>query len=417
MLPASKDRLFYGWVIVIALFVICSVLYSVQFSFGIFFKSIESEFNLSRAATSSIVSVLMILVGISAFVAGWAGDRFGPRIVLFLMGLFTGLSLILTGQTGSLWQIYFTYSLLLAMGTGAVYVVSVSTVARWFDRKRGLAMGITGSGIGFGPLIIAPLATYLVTTLDWRMAYFILGIAAWVLILPLSRFLKAEPSQVGALPDGARKPVLDIGNDRTRNGYLSLAQAVRVRSFWLCQLIWIFYATNVFLIMTHLVPHVTDIGFSAMEAAVVLGVIGIASSFGRVIMGVISDRLGGKLTIVLCSLFQGGATLSLVWVNDLPGLYLFAAAWGIAFSGLSPAMGSLVSNTFGLGRIGSIMGVLEIGLGGGAAIGSVVGGLIFDVTGGYFAAFLFGTASTLIVILAVSFIRQETAHSDASVNG
>ena len=417
MHPSDKNRLFYGWVIVIAFFVICFVLYGVQFSFGVFFKSIESEFQLSRAATSSIVSVNMVLVGISAFIAGWALDRFGPRIVLFIMGLFTGLSLILTGQTGSLWQLYFTYSLLLAMGTGAVFVVSVSTVARWFDRRRGLAMGITGSGIGFGPLIIAPLATYLVAALDWRLAYVILGIGAWVLVLPFSFFLKGDPSQVGALPDGARKPALDTGQNHARAGYLSLLQAVRVRSFWLCQGIWVFHAANVFLIMTHLVPHVTDIGFSAMEAAIVLSVIGVASAFGRVFMGVVADRVGGKLTIILCGLFQSSATISLIWVQDLPALYLFAFAWGIAFGGMAPAMGTLASSTFGLGRIGSLLGVLEVGLGIGAAIGAVVGGFIFDLTVGYSLAFLLGSAATLIVMLAVSFVHKETAPYSRSLNG
>ncbi|MEE8420127.1 MAG: MFS transporter [Dehalococcoidales bacterium] len=417
MHPPEKNRLFYGWVIVIAFFVICFVLYGVQFSFGVFFKSIENEFLISRAVTSSILSVYMILVGISAFIAGWAVDRFGPRTVLFLMGLFTGLSLILTGQTDSLWQLYFTYSLLLAMGTGAVFVVSVSTVARWFDRRRGLAMGITGSGVGFGPLIIAPVATYLVATVDWRLAYVIIGVGAWVLTLPFSFLLKGDPSQVGALPDGAREPVLNSGQNNLRAGYLSLLQAARVRSFWFCQVIWVFHAVNVFLIMTHLVPHVTDIGFSAMEAAIVLGVIGVGSTFGRIIMGVVSDRMGGKMTVILCGIFQSSATVSLIWVQDLPAFYLFAVAWGIAFGGMAPAMGTLASSTFGLGRIGSILGVLEMGLGIGAAVGSVVGGFIFDLTGGYTLAFLLGTTATLIVMVTVSFVRKETVPISRPLNG
>ena len=417
MPPPDKNRLFYGWVIVIAFFVICFVLYGVQFSFGVFFKSIESEFLITRAATSSILSVYMVLVGISAFISGWAVDRFGPRKVLFLMGLFTGLSLILTGQTGSLWQLYFTYSLLLAMGTGAVFVVSVSTVARWFDRRRGLAMGITGSGVGFGPLIIAPLATYLVATVDWRLAYVIIGVGAWVLTLPFSFFLKSDPSQVDALPDGAREPVLNSGQNNLRAGYLSLLQAARVRSFWLCQIIWVFHAVNVFLIMTHLVPHVTDIGFSAMEAAIVLGVIGVASTFGRIIMGVVSDRMGGKVTVILCGIFQSSATVSLIWVQDLTAFYLFAIAWGIAFGGMAPAMGTLASSTFGLGRIGSILGVLEMGHGIGAAIGSVVGGFIFDLTGGYHLAFLLGATATLVVMLTVSFVRKEVISHSRPLNG
>lgn len=172
-----KNGLFYGWVIVIVFFVIQAILMGIASSFTVFFKPIEAEFDLTRTTTSAISSVSMILAPISAFIGGWALDKYGPRIILLLMGLFTGLSLVLTSQTGAAWQLFITYSLLLAVGMGAIYVVAMSTVSRWFDKKRGRAVGIAGSGGGLGTVAMAPFSTYLISRFDWQKAYLIIGIS------------------------------------------------------------------------------------------------------------------------------------------------------------------------------------------------------------------------------------------------
>ena len=132
---ASKDKLFYGWVVVITFFIVGTVLFGIQFTFGVFFKSIESEFVLTRAFTSSINSVSMLLAGFIAFGGGLAIDKYGPRIVILFMGILTGLSLLLTSQTSSPWQLFITYSLLLSLGIGPTFVVITSTVSRWFDKR------------------------------------------------------------------------------------------------------------------------------------------------------------------------------------------------------------------------------------------------------------------------------------------
>lgn len=410
MLINPKDKLFYGWVVVAAFLVIGIALYGVHFSFGVFFKSIESEFNLSRAATSAILSANMILAGVCSFFAGWALDRYGPRIVVLLMGLFTGLSLLLTSQTNSLWQLFMTYSLLLAMGTGPLYVVPMSAVSRWFDKKRGLALGIASSGIGLGTLVMAPFATFLISNFDWRMAYFIIGLIAWLVVIPLSRVLRRDPYEIGALPDGGKAQSRDLKRDKggSRSASLSLPQAFRTRSFWFIVVTWFLYASNIFLVMTHLVPHATDIGFSALEAATILSLIGGAATVGRVLMGVVADRIGRKVTAITCALLQAGAMVWLIWSGDLWMLYLFALVYGFAFGGMSPAMAALIGDTFGLGKLGAILGLLEVSFGIGAAIGPAIGGFIFDVSNSYFVAFSLGAAVMLVVTSLIALIRRET---------
>jgi len=410
LLPSRlEDKIFYGWVVVAAFFIIGTTLMGVHFSFGVFFKSIAGEFHLTRTATSAIASTSMILGGVFAFLGGWASDRYGPRIVVLLMGLFTGLSLLLTSQTNSLWQLFITYSLLLAMGTNATYTITMSTCSRWFDKKRGTALGIAGSASGLGMIVMAPFATYLISTFDWRVAYIVMGLIAWLIVMPLSRLLRKDPHEIGALPDRANPPKgTSMKTDNNQLADLSLPQTVRTRSFWLIIFIWLLLASNLLLVLTHLVPHATDIGFSPAEAATFLSLIGGTTIVGRIVIGAVSDKVGRKLTTIICILLKAGAMVWLVWAEDLWMFYLFALVFGFAYGGMLPGISALIGDTFGLRNIGAIFGLLDIGWGVGAAIGPLIGGRIFDVTNDYSIAFLIGAAVMLVATLLITLIRRET---------
>ena len=403
----KKTPFFYGWVVVIVFLISGIAIYGVRFSYGVFFKSLEGEFGLTRAATSSIFSINLMLSGIFAFIMGWALDRYGPKLTLSLMGLFTGLGLITTGFTNSLWQLYITYSLLLAMGIGAVFVVPMSTISRWFDKKRGLTAGIASLGIGLGPLIMAPFATYILVNYSWRIAFIVIGLITLFVVIPISRLLKKSPAEIGALSNGAKVSSNEIQNNHVKQTSLTLLEAIRTRSFYIILLIYLFFSSNIFFITTHLVPHVTDIGFSAMEAATVLSMVGVAAIVGRVLMGIVSDRIGRRFAVIICALVQSVAVLWIIWAHDFWMLQLFAILFGFAYSGMSPSMAALISDTFGVGRIGTILGVLEIGFGLGSAVGPAIGGYIFDVSGSYSMAFLLWTTAMLAAALVAFLIRRE----------
>ncbi len=412
-LVRSKDKLFYGWVVVAVFFIVGITLYGIYYSFGFFFKSIESEFNLTRAATSAIASANLMLAGICAFAAGWALDRYGPKMVVLLMGIFAGLSLVLTSQTNSVWQLFITYSLLSAMGTGAIYVVPTSTVSRWFHKKRGVALGIAGSGSGLGMVIMAPFATYLISSYDWRIAYIVVGLIAWSIVIPASWLLKRDPHEIGAVPDGVKSPPADKESEEKgiKSIDFSLLQVFKTRNFWLILFIWLLFASCLLLVMTHLVPHATDIGFSFSEAAGILSLLGGSAIAGRPLMGIMSDKIGRRITPIIGTLMLGGAMLWLIWAEELWMLYLFALVYGFAYSGLSSSMGALIADVFRLDNIGAIFGVLEIGWGIGSALGPAMGGLIFDSRQSYSVAFLIGAFFMLITSLLIALIRRETGRN------
>jgi MFS family permease len=409
-----KDRLFYGWVVVIACLIIATVIYGINYSFGVFLKPLGSEFSLTRGAISGVFSVYMLFGCVFGILGGWALDRYGPRVVALFMGLFTGLSLLLTSQTNAPWQLFITYGLLLPLGTGSTYMVIMATTSRWFDKKRGLALGIASSGAGLGTLLMAPFATYLITTVGWRTAYIVVGLIAWLVMIPLSRLLKKDPAEVGVLPDGIKSTSSETGieeerrKDNTELAGLSLLQASKTGSFWLLGAIWLLYSFCYLLVLTHIVPHATDIGIPAMEAAVILSLMGGSNIAGRLLMGRVSDSMGRKATAIICALLVVGAMVWLIRSQDLWMFYLFGIVCGFSFGGLDPAVTALIGDIFGLRSIGIIMGILNVAFGIGAAIGPAVGGFVFDASKNYSMAFLAGALAMLIVALLIVLIRRET---------
>lgn len=400
--------------VVLAFLIIGTAQWGLRLSFGVFFKSIEGEFDLTRAATSSVLSAYMVLGTLFVVLGGWFLDKYGPKIVVLLMGITTGLGLLLSSQINSLWQLYITYSLLLAMGTSTTYLVTISTISRWFDKKRGIALGIATSGAGLGPLIIAPLATYLISNFDWRMAYLVIGIIVWLLVIPLSRLLKKDPREIGAFPDGAvsrpatgHSQYVDSKKEGTRLTDISLSQAFRTRSLWLLVFIYFLFSSAHLFYLTHIVPHMTDIGFSAIEAATVISLVGVGGIAGRVLMGVFSDRIGKILSVILCTLIMSGAIAWVLWSHELWEFYLIAAVYGFAYGGRGPIIGSLVGDIFGLTKMGSILGVVEVGFNLGAATGPAIGGLIYDINQSYSLAFSSAAILMLVTAILTTLVRRE----------
>ena len=407
------DRLFYGWVVVTASLIIITIVLGLRFSFGVFFKSLASEFGLTRTETSGIFSAYMLLCTIFNVIGGWFIDKFGPRIIVSLMGLFTGLSFLLTSQANSLWQLLVFYSFFSALGTGGVYVVTMSIITRWFEKKRGLAIGISTSGVGLGMVIMAPMATSFIVNFGWRMSCILMGLISWLSIISMAMLLRKEPREMGLLPDGAesnegKSVVLDISEGCAQTNSFSLLQALKTRSFWCLGFSWLLYSLCFHMVLTHIVPHSTDIGISDMKAAAILSLIGATSIPGRLLVGRVSDNIGRKVTAIICALLATGAILWLIGSQKLWMFYIFAIVFGFSYGGIDTSTIALVGDIFGLRSIGIIFGIISIGFLLGAAIGPVLGGLVYDMSNHYSIAFLIDAVSMLITILLMALTKRET---------
>lgn len=404
----TKNRLFYGWWVVIIVLAASIILLGVRHSFGVFFKSIGSEFDLPRTTTSAIFSFYMVFSAAFTILGGWSLDRFGPRITLSLMGLTTMISLVVSSWASSVWQLYLSYSFLLSIGTSATFNVSSALVSRWFKKKRGLALGLTSSGSGLGTLLMAPFATYLLLNFNWRIANIVIGVIAAIVIIPTALFLRRHPGEMGLLPDGVTPNLGRIeehDENRQRSGY-SPGQAARMRQFWLLFLIWLFQSFSAYFLLTHIVPHATDVGISAVDAAGILSLLGGFQIAGGLAAGSASDVIGRKGVSIISSAVGAGALFALMWLKSLPAFYVTGVLFGIAWTGLSTMVVAQIGDVFGLRNIGAILGWMGIAWFAGAALGPAFGGFIYDTNQSYFLAFLASGVSMLITALFASALKK-----------
>ena len=408
----KTDRFYYGWVVVLALVIIGIISQGIRFSFGVFFESLESDFGLTRALTSEIFSVYMVFGSVFGIVGGWALDRYGPKVVVAVMGFFIGLSLLLTSQAGASWHLFITYSLLLAIGTGATYPLVMSTASRWFVKGRGLALGITSSGLSAGIMVMPPIAAWLITRYGWRASYFVMALMAVFVIIPCAFLLRKAPSKLIALPPDEKLEVKNAGSSKGQSHNepreLSLLQLAKTRNLWLILLISFLWASSAFTVLTHIIRHAIDLGITSMQAATILSLIGGMAVLGRLVVGRLSDSIGRKQGFMISTLVAVGAMLWLTQVSNLWMLYLFAVLFGFAYGGSGPVMAALIADAFGLRRLGVLMGINSASWGVGAALGPAMAGYIFDISGSYLFAFLAGMVALLIVLPLIVLLRTPT---------
>jgi len=232
----------------------------------------------------------------------------------------------------------------------------------------------------------------------------------------LSRLLRRNPGEIGVEPGGVKsgsetsrtKP--EKGR-RTQLIGFSFKEASRTRSFWLFAPISLLTAFCNFLVTIHIVPHVTDIGIPAIEAATVMGVIGASNTAGRMLVGRVSDIIDRRKTAVFCAILVAAAMLWLIWSKELLMFYAFGVVFGFSIGGLDTTMTALVGDTFGMRNIGIIMGALQVNWGIGMIIGPAVGGLVFDVANSYFIAFLMGVLAMLVIAMLIALTRREAYQS------
>ena len=386
-----NSRIYYGWIIVGASVLIGCFLFGIQSSYTVFFKSLEAAFSLNRFTTSSIFSTYMLLSSIFALLGGWTLDKYGPRIVVLIMGIAGGVSLLLTAQVSAAWQLFITYSVLFALSTGAMLPVIMTLVSRWFNRKRGLALGIASSGVNLGRSLIAPVAAYLIELQGWRMAYVTLGISAALVVIASSFLMKRDPSEIGSLPDGIKSCAAKIDtvhNTSEHNQNISLRNALKMNVYWLVALAAFGLAFCMMLVMTHVVPHATDSGISSIAAATVLTFMGVFSIVSRLLADKFSNVAGRKTAIASFALLFAISLLVLIWLKSLWMFYLFAVLFGLAWGGYDVLVLAIAADFFGGRNLGVIMGSISVGFSIGAAAGPALGGLLFDTTGSYTSAFL-----------------------------
>jgi MFS family permease len=399
--PGARPRFFYGYIVVGAALLILAIMWGAYNSFGIFFEPVLTNFGWTRAMISGALSLSWIVQGVLGIIMGRLTDRFGPRVALTICGFLVGLGYLLMSQIGTVWQLYLFYGVIIGSGMGGSWVPIVSTVARWFVKRRNLMTGIVLIGISIGTLIAPPVASRLISAYDWRMSYIIVGGIVLVVVVLAAQLLRRDPTQANQRPygesEGEKQEVLETHP-------FSLREAVHTQQFWLTSGMFFCLGFCVYTIMAHIVLHAIGLGISSIRAADILAIIGGLSIASRIVLGSAADRFGNRWVFIIGFILIAAALFWLVPAQEAWGLYLFAAVFGFAFGGCVTSESPLVAGLFGLSSHGLILGVINLlGFTFGAAVGPLIAGYIFDVTNSYQLAFIIcaatGVAGLILTVL------------------
>ena len=402
MSAVRKPKFFYGYTVVIAGFLILVLMYGTLYSFGVFFAPLLTEFGWTRAITSGAYSLCFLLSGVVAIAAGRLNDKFGPRAVMSCSGLLLGIGYFLMAKIATIWELYLCYGVIVGVGMGGGIAPSLSTVARWFVKRRGLMTGMTIAGTGTGTLVTPLIANWLISTYHWRTSFTIIGIAVFILIVGLAQLLIRDPGRKGLSPYGAGTPADRSNLDAAG---LSLQEAVRTAQLWILFVIYVFAGFFVQVIIVHIVIHATGLGISPVSAASVLSVAGVGSLVGRIMGGGVSDRFGNKPAIIAALILAGAGFIWLLVARELWMLYIFAVIFGLAYGEILCMMSLLPAQLFGLRSQGVILGIIIFASTIGGGIGPVVAGRIFDITGSYQVALMICVAVACVGLILAIFIR------------
>jgi len=351
-----------SWVVVLSGFVAMFTVFGVAYSFGEFFGPMADEFGTDRSETALFFAITTFAYFAIGIVTGRIADRIGPRRVMIFGGVAMVAGLLVTAEVDSIQLGYLTYGLGVGVGVACCYVPMVAAVGGWFEQRRTVAIGLAVAGIGTGTLVIVPVIEWVIDEHGWRDAYRVLAAGVGVLIT-LAALGAHRP------PGSAETPV-------------PVRQAVRGHTEF-----WLLYGSAVFFTIALFTPFVfmadyIDTTDASGSAAVLVGLIGMASIVGRLGFGALGARFG------LLSLYRVsfvGLTLSfLLWIvagTSYATLIVFVLVLGVSYGGFISLAPAMMADLFGTVGLGGLLGALYTAAGIGGLVGPPLMGAIIDASG------------------------------------
>jgi MFS family permease len=358
-MTSKRPRLFYGWLIV---FVSAFGLFLgpplMVFSFSVFFKSLVQDFHASRATVSFAFSLFNTVGALLIPCTGMLIDRFGARRVILVFTLLYGLGLCSALWVGNtVWQLYFLFTVLgITMASGPSPVPYGVVISHWFNRYRGLALGLSMMGIGIGSVVVPILAQRLITAFGWRVMFAIIGGAVILIPLPvIAALLRNDPGERGLLPDGDEREQISTVDSHVKEG-LSWHEIWHSPVFWVLICIFSLAGASVHGAALHMSAIFTDRGVSAERAAIATALVGVAVMLGRVTSGYLLDRLFAPRVAMI---FYGATALGIaILCAGTSGPIALAASFlvGLGMGAEVESMAYMMTRYFGLHAFGTAYG-------------------------------------------------------------
>lgn len=406
-----KPGIFYGYWILVAAF-LCTFIQSGCgfFAFSLFVKPLQTDLGWNRGGIMAAFTILYLVAGVSSPFIGRVVDRYGARTVISVGAAILGSGFILLSVMNSLWHFYVLYAVI-GVGISGIGQVPVSAVvSNWFQKRRGLAIGIMSTGIGAGGFAMAPLiGGYLIPSFGWEVAYVVMALLTWVVIIPITLLvMKTKPADMGLYADGIEAPeavTAAIASSSAAEGF-TLRAALSTTAFWLVTISFLFSSFSQVGLVQSQAPHLEDIGFPVVTAAAALGLVGLTSAIAKLGFGLLCDRIPAKYAWSIGLSLQLVGTIifiSLGPTSPVTMIWLYAFVIGLGAGAWLPTLSMLISTNFGLASYGAIFGTVTLFHSIGVAIGPLMAGYMYDATNTYRGAFivfiaLFGVAIPAILV-------------------
>lgn len=390
----------YGWVIVAAGAVITCVAMGAMFALPVYLQPIADETGWSRAGISGAMTVGFIVMGVAGFGWGMLSDRIGARPVVLAATAILAAGLVLASRATNIVVFQFAFGGLVGAATGAYFAPIIAATVGWFDKHRGLAISLASIGAGVGPMVGTPIVSVLITNYGWRSAMLIVAVTALVIIVPTALLIRRAPTETApsaSAADAAPQPGISDAATALRSPQFIVLAA----TFFLCCAA---HSGPIF----HTVSYAMICGASALAAASIYSVEGLAGLFGRLLFGVAADRFGVKRVIVIGLLLQTVGIHAYIYVSELPHFYTLAVVLGLAYGGVMPLYAVLAREYFSPAVMGTVLGAATMTSSIGMSFGPVAGGWLFDTFGTYTWLYLASAAIGLAAAgIALAFPKPE----------
>jgi MFS family permease len=390
----------YGWVVVAAGALMTCISMGSMFSLAVFLQPISVDMGWSRTGISTAMTIDFLVMGFAAFAWGALSDRFGTRIVVLMGSLLLGLGLVMASRATTLLEFQLAFGILIGAAAGAFYAPMMALASGWFDRNRSLAVALVSAGSGVSPVTVAPFARWLITNYDWRPAMLVVGIAAWILLIPASLLVRQPRAVLDPNPPapGVATPVTALATGPR----MTAGEALRTPQFAILALAHfaccVCHSGPIF----HMVSYVMGCGIPAMAAVTVYSLAGFSGLGGRLLLGVLADRLGAKPVLVAGLMVQALGAGAYMFTTELGELYALSVIFGIAYGGVMPLYAILARDYFGAHIMGTVFGAISALASLGMAFGPWAGGWVFDTyasyTWLYIGSFAVGVAAVAVAL-------------------
>ena len=396
----KQTNIYYGWLIVVALFLSMSLGIGTRQGFGIFVDLWSSEWKTNVSSISLAASIGWLVNGLAAPVLGHLSDKYGPKIILIFSAIIISISSILVASSFNILTLSIYYGFLISFSTATGGPVGI-LLSKWFAKKRGLAMGAVMAGGSIGSLFFIPLLTFITLNFSWQLAWIVMGSFGLIVVVPLFIIvLKNDPSELdnyGTNKEG------EVNSNIVEEGPLWVdkwTKAYKSKPMWQLSLGYFVCGITTASISVHFIKWDISQNISPSEAALSFGVLSGVNGVSVFCSGYFSDKFERRHILGMVYFVRGIAFLCLLLLSGQVALWAFAIIGGMSWLATVPLTTALTSEIYGYKKLGSLVGFINMSHQIGGAASVILFGVVFDYYGNYDLGLWVGVISLIIASIA-----------------